>query len=46
MQNEMQNNLAIPQPDLQPRPRLLERVRNQMRLLHDSIRTESAYVDK
>ena len=46
MQNEMQNSLATPQPDLQPRRRLLDRVRNQRRLLHDSIRTESAYVDK
>ena len=45
MQNEMQKNLATPQTDLQPQPRLLDRVRNQMRLLHYSIRTESAYVD-
>ena len=45
MQNEVQNHLATPQPDLQPQPRLFDRVRNLMRLLHSSIRAESAYVD-
>ena len=45
MQNEMQNNLATPQPDLHPQPRRLDRVRNQMRLLYYSIRAESAYAD-
>jgi hypothetical protein len=45
MQNEMQNNLATPRPALQPQLRLLDRVRNQMRVLQYSIRTESAYVD-
>ena len=39
MQNEIQNSLVTREP------RLLERVRNKMRLLHYSIRTESAYSD-
>ena len=39
MQSEIQKSSATPEP------RLLDRVRNKMRLLHYSIRTESAYSD-
>ncbi len=39
MQNETQNSSAA------PKPRLLDQVRHKCRVLHDSIRTESAYVD-
>lgn len=43
--NPERQNQSQPVSNAQQSPKLLTQVRNKMRVLHDSIRTESAYVD-
>ncbi|MFM7168952.1 MAG: site-specific integrase [Planctomycetaceae bacterium] len=43
--NPERQNQSQPVSNAQQAPKLLTQVRNKMKVLHDSIRTESAYVD-